>query len=251
MTKRSSPAPGSALAPTGRPGGIDEAFAEVERLLWTCETAGHFDQADALLDQIADTCDQPATLARVYGQRAHAAVLRYDYAEGLQRLATAATAVRLARRGLELDPGCIDANTWGAAAMCAHGPQMGFAGLGYYIQPILGLARNALRVDESYADALAHQLLADCYRLSLPAPMGARDHSAALEHLLRARALAPDAPAAKLRLAELYLAMRRPELNALAEEQLDLVLNQHIDERGPVFAERCRDKARQLQARLA
>ena len=123
MTKRSSVVPKPGPTITGRPGSLDEAFAEVERLLFTCETAGHFDRADALLDQIAETSDQPATLARVYGQRAHAAVLRYDYTEGLERLTTAGTAVQLARRGLELDPDCLEANAWGAAAMRAHGPE--------------------------------------------------------------------------------------------------------------------------------
>lgn len=251
MTIRSSVAQQPGPTIPRRPDHLDAAFAEVERLLFTCETADHFDRADALLDQIAETSDQPATLARVYGQRSHAAVLRYDYAEGLERLATAATAVQLARRGLELDPNCLEANAWGAAAMRAHGPEMGFAGIGYYLPAILDLAGNALRDDESYAGALAHQILADCYRLSLPAPIGHRDHPAAMRHLLRARELAPDCPAAKLRLAELYLSMRKPELNALAGQQLDLVLHQQIDERGPVFADRCRAKARQLQARLA
>lgn len=251
MTKRSSVAPQPGPTVAGRPGSLDEAFAEVERALFTCETAGHFERAETLLDQIAETSDDPAILARVYGQRAHAAVLRYDYAEGRERLAVAGTAVHLARRGLELDPDCLEANVWAAAAMCAHGPEMGFAGIGYYLQQILHLAGSALRSDETYADALAHQILADCHRLSLPAPMGVRDHPTALRHLLRARELAPHCPTTRLRLAELYLGMSRSEPNALAEEQLDLVLSQQIDERGPIFADRCRARARQLRARLA
>lgn len=222
-----------------------DPFAEVERLLYTCETPGHLDRAEALLDNLGEHANDEETLARVYGQRVHVIVLRHRYAEPARRQALAEAGVVLTRQSLELDPDCLEANTWGAVAQDIHGVAMGpLTGMLYYLRSSRDLAQNAVRVDETYADAMAHQVLADRYRLSPPPPVGIRDRPAALRHLLRARQLAPECPQAKLRLAELYLSLRKPDL---AAEQLDLVLGQPIDKYGPVFAEQCRSRARQLR----
>lgn len=231
-----------ARATAGR-SGVDDTFAEVERLLFNCETTGHFEQAQSLLAGLAAGTSDAKTLARVYGQRAHVAALRFDYVEQSQRLGIAEAGVKAAKQGLALDPSCLEANTWGAATMGLHGLEMGVLSSLFYLRSIRDHALAALRVDEAYASALAHQILADVYRLSPPAPVGIRDRAAALDHLLHARELAPECPMAKLRLAELYLSLRK---KSLAAEQLDLVLAQRIEENGPVFADRCHDRARDL-----
>jgi tetratricopeptide (TPR) repeat protein len=235
MTNRDVPA-------TDRPA-TDGSFAEIEHLLFHCEAPGHFGRVETLLDDVTAGTDDPKVLAKAYAQRAHVAALRADYVDGHERLDVAEAGVRAAKRGLELDPSGLEINLWTAAVMGVHSMAMGLLSSLLYLRPIRDHAQAALELDESYASALAHQILADLYRLSPPAPLGMRNRAAARDHLLRARELAPDCPMAKIRLAELYLSLRRKNL---AAEQAELVLAQEIDERGPVFADRCRDRARQL-----
>jgi len=158
--------------------------------------------ADALLDQIAETSDQPATLARVYGQRAHAAVLRYDYTEGLERLTTAGTAGNWPD-GASNWTRTASKPTHGEPQPCAPTARNGVRGIGTTsIDP--GSAANALRSDESYAGALAHQVLADCYRLSMPR-LWVYSTARGSKHLC-APASWPPMPRGETALAELYSA---------------------------------------------
>lgn len=240
MTNQRAPEPGRSIT--------DGTFAEIDRLLFHCETPGHFDRVEALLDDVAAGTDDPTVLAKACAQRAHAAALRADYVEGPERLAIAEAGVDAAKRGLALHPQGLEINLWAAAVMGVHSMAMGLLSSLLYLRPIRDHAQASLELDESYANALAHQILADLCRLSPPAPLGIRDRAAARDHLLRARELAPECPMAKLRLAELYLSLRRKDL---AAEQAQLVLAQEIDENGPVFAARCRDRARQLLAKAA
>lgn len=223
-----------------------KTFEEVEALLHRWEDPGNPERAEALLAQIAASTGDRAVLATVLGLRAQARWLSYEDAPPSERRALAEGGVGLARRALEHDPGSLHANAWAAALMGVHGLEMGILGALFYLKEIQAAAEKVLRIDETYHGALAHQILGELHRLAPPRPIGVRDYGRALEHLTRARRLS-DCPMAKLRLAELYLALRKPDL---AREEVHAALAQDIDERGPRYEARCRARARELEARL-
>lgn len=225
---------------------VDEQLHEVEALLYHCERSGNPEKAEALLSAVAASTDDPAVLATVFGLRAQAQLLLYDDAEPSGRRALAETGVRLARRALEHDPENLHANAWGAALMGVHGLEMGLLSALFYLKDIKASAEKVLRLDETYHSAMAHQILGDLHRLAPPSPIGVRDYARALEHLRRARSLSV-CPMAKLRLAELYITLRKPDL---AREEIRAALAQEIDERGPRYEARCRARARELAQRL-
>ncbi len=128
-----------------------------------------------------------------------------------------------------------------------HGLEMGIISALHYMGQVKACAERVVALDEVYHSALGHQILGDLHRLTPPAPLGFGNKQKAMEHLLRARELAPECPQAKLRLAELYLSQRKKEL---ARQQIQLVLDQDIFERGPVFAAKMKARASDLQKKL-
>ena len=104
-----------------------------------------------------------------------------------------------------------------------------------------------MELDPSYHSATGHQILGELYRLTPPPPLAYGNRQKALEHLLQAKELAPDCPVAKTHLAELYISQRKKDL---AREEIRLILNQEIVERGPFYAAKMKARARDLEKKL-
>ncbi|HEY3364136.1 MAG TPA: hypothetical protein VGK74_03650 [Symbiobacteriaceae bacterium] len=224
-----------------------QTFAEVERLFYACEAGDNLKRAEAILADLVKTTNDPTVLARVYAELAQAQSWHYEYAPKGERLAIALRGMKLAKRALEYDGDGLEANAWAATLMGYHGLEMGILSALFYLSKVKQHAERALQLDEQYHSAMPHQILGDLHRLTPPAPMGFLDRKLALEHLLRARELAPACPQAKVRLAELYISLRKP---ALAREQLALLLEQAIDERGPAYAAKYQEKGRELLRKI-
>ena len=218
-------------------------FETVEDLFYRVETGNNLDQAETLLESLSKNESDPAILARVYAELAQAQVWRYEYAPANQRLAFAEKGVKLANRALEYDQNNLQANFWAAATMGTHGMEMGIMSSLFYLGRIKAHCERVLQLDETYQSAAAHQILGDLYRMTPPRPIGMGDKQKALEHLQRARELAPTCPKAKLRLAELYISLRKKDL---ARQEIQLLLDQEIPEHGPIYAEKVKLQARDL-----
>ena len=226
---------------------LTAAFVTVEDLFYRLEADDNLNRAEAILKSMAESVTEPAILARVYAELAQVEFWRYEYAPAGERLAIAAKGAKLAQRALEYDPNNLQANAWAAALMGYHGMEMGILSALHYIGRVKACAERVVALDEAYHSALGHQTLGDLNRLTPPPPLGYGDKRKSLEHLLRARELAPECPQAKLRLAELYLSQRKKDL---ARQQIQMVLEQDILERGPIFAAKMKNRARDLQKKL-
>lgn len=218
-------------------------FETVADLFYRVEAGDNLDQAETLLESLSKSESDPAILARVYAELAQAQIWRYEYAQANQRLAFAEKGVKMATRALEYDPNNLQANFWAAATMGTHGMEMGIMSSLFYLGRIKTHCEQTLQLDETYQNAAAHQILADLYRMTPPKPIGIGDKQKALVHLLRARELAPTCPKAKLRLAELYINLRKKDL---ARREIQLLLDQDIPEHGPIYAEKVKAQARDL-----
>lgn len=222
-------------------------FTEVKPLLYFCEADNNLVKAEALLKQIAEATEEPAVLAKVYGMLAQVENYHFEYVPENQRLAVAEKGVKLAKKALEYDDNCVEANSWAASMMGIHGLEMGILSSLFYLGPIRRYAEKALQLDETYHYAQPHLILGELYRLSPPSPIGVRDMNKALEHLLRSVELGSDDPQAKFHLAELYISLRKKDL---ARAELSSLLEQDIKVRGPIYAANWKEKARKLQEKL-
>jgi tetratricopeptide (TPR) repeat protein len=226
---------------------LTAALDEAERLFYRCETPGNLERAEAILGELASRTQDLSELATLYGELAQAQFMRFGMVSDGERLKTAQKGVEIAKKALAFDSNNIQANAWAAALMGIHGLEMGILASLFYLGDIRARAEKLLTLDETYHNATAHQILGNLYRLAPPKPVGMRDYAKSLLHLARARELAPLCPVAKLNLAELYLTLRKPEL---ARAELMIVLSEHIEERGPLFEEDCRKRARDIGKRL-
>ncbi|MFZ5827813.1 MAG: TRAP transporter TatT component family protein [Bacillota bacterium] len=226
---------------------LQQTLDQVADLVYHCERGNNLDRAEALLREATQEQQSPHTLARLHAELAQVEFWRYEYAPESRRLAIAESGVRLAKSALTYDSNSLEANAWAAALMGIHGLEMGILSSLFYIGQVKACAERALELNEAYQNAMPHQILGDLYRLTPPSPVGFRDKHRALGHLQRARELAPTCPQAKLRLAELYIGMRKHDL---ARSELQAVLEQEIEEHGPLYAGRCQARARNLLAKL-
>ncbi len=227
---------------------VEEKFdEEIERLLYKCEKDNNLNKAEELLHKLAESIDDSSILARINAELVQVEFWRYEYAVQDDRLAIAERGVALAKKALEYDSDNLEANAWAAAIKGLHGLEMGILSSLFYIKKVREHAEHVLEIDETYHSAIAHQILGDLYRLTPPSPIGMKNTTKAMEHLLKARELAPDCPQAKLRLAEMYLTKRQKEK---ARIEINLLLEQNIEERGPIYAENCRAKGRKLLKKL-
>jgi tetratricopeptide (TPR) repeat protein len=226
---------------------LDEVFREVDDLLYHCEKEGNINRAVSLLEPQLKTVEDPPTLARIYGILAQAKFWSHYYAPECDRLSIAEEGVNLAKKGLELDPNSLYANTFAAMLMGIHGLEMGIMSSLFYIKHVKACAERGIEIDESYFDAGPHVILGDLYRLAPPPPIGCGNKKKAVEHLARASELAPHSPLARVRLAEAYIRIRKKDL---ARQEAEFVLNQDIEERGPIFAENMKQWARDILKKL-
>lgn len=226
---------------------FENEFEEVKQLLNLCEVENSLEKAETLLEQIVRATEEPSVLAKVYGMLAQVENYRFEYVPECERLAIAKKGVELAKKGLEYDDNCVDANSWAASMMGIHGLEMGILSSLFYLGPIRKHAEKALKLDEAYHYAQPHLILGELYRLSPPSPIGMRDMNKALEHLLRSTELGSDDPQAKFHLAELYISLRKKDL---ARAEISSLLEQDIKVRGPIYAANWKAKARKLQEKL-
>jgi hypothetical protein len=226
---------------------LDEIFKEVDDLLYYCEKDGNIDRAVSLLESQLNSVKDNSTLARIYGILAQAQFWRHYYAPESELLAIAEKGVNLAKKGLELDPNSLHANTFAAMLMGIHGLEMGIMSSLFYIKHVKACAERGMEIDETYFDAGPHVILGDLYRLAPPPPIGCGNKKQAVEHLARASELAPHSPVARLRLAEAYIRVRKKDL---ARQEAEFVLNQDIEERGPIFAENMKQWAQDILKKL-
>lgn len=227
---------------------LETAFERIEQLLYSCENGTNLDLAETALTKIKNEANSPQVLAKVYGKLAQVENYRYEYVSSGEKLAVAEKGVNLAKKGLEYDENNVDANSWAAAMMGIHGMEMGILSSLFYLGPVKKHAEKALQLDESYHYGQPHIILGELYRLSPPSPVGMRNLNKALEHLRRSVELGPEDPQARFHLAELYINLRRKEL---AFKELETLLSQDIQVRGPVYAENWKAKAGKLREKLA
>ncbi len=228
---------------------LEEMFDKVDHCIDKCEEDNNLDKAEALLKESLATASSPTAQSRIYAMLAHVTFWRYDYAEegSKERTAIAKEGADLAKKALELDDNNVYSNAWAAAMLGIHGQEEGILSILHYLPKIEGYAKRAVELDPEYNNAMGHQVLGNLYRLSPPKPIGIGSKKKSLEHLSRARELAPTCPVAALSLAELQLARRK---KAEARKDIEFVLDQEIVEHGPVFASRQKAKAKELQERL-
>jgi tetratricopeptide (TPR) repeat protein len=226
---------------------LDEVFKEADDLLYHCEKNGNIDRAVSLLESQLNNVEDSSALARIYGILAQAQFWRHYYAPEGERLAIAEEGVNLAKKSLELDPNNLYANTFAAMLMGIHGLEMGIMSSLFYIKHVKECAERGIEIDETYFDAGPHVILGDLYRLAPPPPIGCGNKKKAVHHLARAREIAPHSPLARLRLAEAYIRVRKKDL---ARQEAEFVLNQDIEERGPIFAENMKQWARDILKKL-
>lgn len=222
-------------------------FEEINQLLYFCETGNNLENAETLLKQIAGDTDDTSVLAKTYGMFAQVENYRFEYANETARLAIAEKGVKLARKGLEYDDNCVEANSWAASMMGIHGLEMGILSSLFYLRPIKEHAEKALKLDATYHYAQPHLILGELYRLSPPSPIGVRDMKKSLEHLLRSTELGGQDPQAKFHLAELYLSLRKKDL---ARQEISLLFERDYEVRGPVYIANWKAKAHRLQEKL-
>ncbi len=226
---------------------FEKQFEELEALFYRCEDGNNMDKAESMLEDLLKSTTNATTLARIYAEKAQAQIIRYDYVPKEERLAMAEKAVELSKKALEYDEENIQANLWAASSMGIHGMEMGLLSSLFYIKQMKKHLEKVLTINESYCNALAHQILGDLYRLAPPPPISIGNKKKSLEHLIRARELAPECPRAKLRLAEIYISLRKYDL---AKNEIDACLNEEVTEHGPIFAAEIRDKAMGLKNKI-
>ncbi len=226
---------------------LTSTFDTIEDLFFRLEYDDNLDRAEAILKSLAETVTDPASLARVYAEMAQATYWRYEYAPKSELLAIAAKGAKLAERALEYDPNNLQANAWAAAMKGYYGLQMGILSSLHYMPEIKAHAERVVELDPTYRAAMGHQTLGELHRLSPPPPLAYGNKQKALEHLLRAKELAPEDPQTKWRLAELFISLRKKDL---ARNEIQFVLDQNIIERGPIFAAKWKQRVRDLEKKL-
>ncbi|MBI5116055.1 hypothetical protein HZA56_06240 [Candidatus Poribacteria bacterium] len=228
---------------------LDDIFEKIDHYIDKCEEDNNLDKAEALLKESLEQMSNPTLQSRMYAMLAAVEFWRYNYAEegSKERMAIARKGADLAQRAADLDDGNVYANAWAAAMLGIYGQEEGILSILHYIPKIEAYAKRALELDESYNNAMPHQILGNLYRLSPPKPIGVGSKKKSLEHLSRARNLAPTCPVAALSLAELQLARRKKEE---ARKEIRFVLEFDIVEHGPVFASKQKEKAKELLERL-
>ena len=226
---------------------LTSTFDTIEDLFFRLEYDNNLDRAEAMLKSLAESVTEPAILARVYAEMTQAAFWRYEYAPKNELLAIAAKGVKLAERALEYDPNNLQANAWAAALKGYYGLQMGILSSLHYMRDVRVHAERVVELDPAYHSAMGHQTLGDIHRLTPPPPLAYGNKQKSLEHLLRAKELAPECPQAKWRLAELYISLRKKDL---ARQEIQFVLDQDIIERGPIFAAKMKKRVRDLEKKL-
>jgi len=228
---------------------LNELFENVDHYIDKCEENNNLDRAEPLLKEYLEKVSDPAVQSRIYANLAHLEFWRYEYAEegSKERTAIAKKGADLAQKALELDDTNVYSNAWAAAMLGIHGQEEGILSILHYIPKIEEYAKRAVELDPEYNNAMGHQVLGNLYRLVPPKPISVGSKKKSLEHLSRARELAPTCPVAAISLAELQLARRK---KAEAKEALDYVLDADIVEHGPVFASRQKEKAQELKQRI-
>ena len=227
--------------------GFAAVLAEAHALIDDCEAADGLNRAEALLQAHLDANADATTTARAYALLAAIEFWRHDYAPEDDRAHFAEKGANLAAKAIESDPDDLYANAWSAALMGIWGLEQGVLSILHYIPKIAARAERTIELDETYNNAMGHQVIGNLYRLSPPKPIGIGNKRKALAHLERARELAPTCPDAKLSLGELLMAMRKKDR---ARAELQLLVDQDIALHGPAFAARKKAKARELLAQI-
>lgn len=222
-------------------------LASAHDLIDHCETADGLNRTEALLRPYTEEDAEPAVRAGAYALLAAVEFWRYDYAPEDDRAYIAELGGNLAEQALKADPDNLYANAWAAALQGIWGLEQGVLSILHYIPKIEQCALRAVELDELYNNAMGHQILGNLYRLTPPKPIGVGNKKKALQHLERARELAPTCPDAKLSMGELLIAMRKKDQ---AREVLHRVVDEEITLHGPEFARRKKDKARELLEKL-
>ncbi|MBI4831297.1 MAG: hypothetical protein HY801_07025 [Candidatus Lindowbacteria bacterium] len=237
------------IADAATDAGLAEMFAKVDHYFEVLEEDDNLNKAEALLKESLKMTSKPSIQSRGYAYLAQVEFWRYEYApeDSKERREFAKKGADLAKKALELDEGNVWANAWAAAMLGIHGQEEGIMSILHYLPKIAGYAKRAVELDESYNSAMAHQVLGNLYRLSPPRPIGIGNKKKSLEHLSRARELAPNCPVAAISYAELAISRRKKDE---AREALLFAINTDKVDHGPQFMARQKAKARKLLGKL-
>ena len=216
-------------------------------LIDNCEATDGLNRAEVLLTPFTEEGNDPTTRARAFALLAAVEFWRHDYAPEDDRAHFAEKGANLGKRAMECDETDLYANAWSAALMGIWGLEQGVLSILHYIPRIAERSARVIELDETYNNAMGHQVIGNLYRLSPPKPIGIGNKRKAYEHLQRARELAPTCPDAKLSFGELLIARRKKDE---ARAELQILVDQEIELHGPIFAARKKDKARELLAQL-
>ncbi len=228
---------------------LAEMFAEVDHYFDVLEEDNNLNKAEALLKEHLKRTSKPYVWSRIYAYLAQVEFWRYEYApeESKERRVIAKKGADLAKKALELDESNVWANAWASAMLGIHGQEEGIMSILHYLPKIAAYAKRAVELDENYNNAMAHQVLGNLYRLSPPRPIGIGSKQKSLEHLSRARELAPACPVAAISYAELEISRRKKDE---AREALQFVIDTKKVDHGPQFMARQKDKARKLMGKI-
>lgn len=229
---------------------LSAMFGHVDHLFeHELEQDDNLNQIETVLRDHLGKASSSRDEARIYANLGQLQFFRYEYeAEGSKaRREIAKKGVELAKKALALDENSMWANAWGAALLGVSGLEEGILSIVQYLPKIEALAKRAVELDEAYNHAMGHQTLGGLYRLAPPWPMSVGDKKKSLDHLERARELAPTCPVCAISYAETQIARRRKEEAAQA---LQFVLDTKAILHGPRFMEKQRVKARTLMKKL-
>ncbi|MBI5118883.1 hypothetical protein HZA56_20635 [Candidatus Poribacteria bacterium] len=238
-----------AIADTITDAELAEMFAKVDHCFEVLEEDDNLNRAERLLQETLKKVSDPAIKSRIYAYLAQVEFWHYEYApEGSKaRREFAKKGADLAKKALEFDEGNVWANAWASAMLGIHGQEEGIMSILHYLPKIAAYARRAVELDETYNSAMGHQVLGNLYRLSPPRPIGIGNKRKSLEHLTRARELAPACPVAAISYAELEISRRKKDE---ARKALQFVIDTKKVDHGPLFMARQKAKAGRLMEKI-
>jgi hypothetical protein len=224
---------------------VEAMFAEVDHYFDFVEEDNNLNKAEALLGEYLEKVSDPAAQSRIYAYLAQVEFWNYEYApeDSKERRVIAKKGAELAQKGLELDDDNMWANAWASAMMGIHGQEEGILSILHYLPKIEEYAKKAAKIDETYNMAMAHQVLGNIYRLAPPKPISIGNKKKSVEHLSRARDVAPGCPVGAIAYAELQISRRKKDK---AREALQFVIDSEKIEHGPKFMAKHKAKAKDL-----
>lgn len=164
-----------------------------------------------------------------------------DHSEKKDKKSTFSQGIYYGERAIELEPDRPEGHYWLGVNYGKYGEVRGVLKSLSLVNPIKREMNKVIELDRTFEDGGADKVLGRVY-FKLPGFAGGSKEKS-LEHLLKAKEIAPHDPLTRLYLAETYLAMDKV---AEARQELEFVLSLEDDHRWISDVQACKEEARKL-----